>query len=120
MIHSYCEMTFAENLKCKADMHKFELDVDCEMSDIKKKMEAAYYAREYIIELIKPHVDMTMAFGGTRNNYYIVFVPKEITLKDYCELIVEALRKLGFDDNSISLDLHSYPRYNSYKITVRW
>lgn len=118
MIRGEYILSFAEQLALKADMYGDELNIDREMTSVKKKMEDYFQERMHTIDLIKPK--STMAIGGITINYSNFFIPKKVSPLHYRQLFVDELHKLGFVDKNISFEFKEYPSADYYRIIVRW
>lgn len=111
-------MTFAENLKFKADMREMNINVHAEMLEIKAKMEKHFEHREYTIDIYE--AKCTMAIGGYCDTCSTFFVPHLVSPMHYRKLFIDELYKLGFTDDNVELDDFNCNSYHLYKIIVRW
>ena len=114
-------MTFKEQMTEKANkIYETDYQIKERVENIKNGIERFYYKRSFTIYLISPN-DKYFAFGANHGNKYEALIPKGTDPQVYRQLLVDAIKELGFEDDDISYsEQYNNPAGSCYNITLRW
>lgn len=112
-------ISFREHLTLQADEFENNIDISKDLEKIKIKLKEYYYKRTHTISLIKVKKG-PIAFGEGNESHTSLFIPYGVSPLSYRQLFINALSKLGFDENCMELWEQDYDKFYEYNIVLKW
>ena len=103
----------------KANKYETDYRIKEHVENIKNGVERFYRKRSFVICLISPN-NKYFTIGANPANKYEAIIPKNIDPQAYRELLVNAIKELGFGDDDISYSQQYSSVCNCYNINLRW
>lgn len=113
------DISFREELMLRADEYEKNFDIQEDIENIKRNLNAYYYKREYTVSLVEV-IKGPIAIGQHTPSRISLFIPQEVEPLRYRQLFIDAFTKLGFTEDCMEFYEQEGKDSYIYNIVLKW